>query len=259
NHRSHAHYLAKGGDLSAMIAEFYCKATGCSHGRGGSMHLIDKKVGHYGSSAIVGGGISHGVGAALASKLLNKHFITVVFLGDAASEEGVFFESLNLAMLKKVPVLFVCENNRYSVCSPIKVRQANDCIAMRARAFDMPAETVDGMNFFNVIESAGKAIDHVRRTRTPYFLEYNVQRWRAHAGAGDPLRQQYRLPEDISELEATDPLKELESFILDEGIASEEHLDEVRTDIEQKIEEAFVFAQSSPLPEDGSLDKNLFV
>ncbi|MBF0484687.1 MAG: thiamine pyrophosphate-dependent dehydrogenase E1 component subunit alpha, partial [Candidatus Omnitrophica bacterium] len=196
NHRSHAHYLAKGGDLKAMIAEFYCKVTGCDHGRGGSMHLIDKRVGHYGSSAIVGGGISHGVGAALASKLLNKNFIAVVFLGDAASEQGVFFESLSLAMLKKVPVLFVCENNRYSVCSPISVRQPNDNIAQRARAFDMPAETIDGMDFNAVYESAQRAVEYCRTNKSPYFLEYKVQRWRGHAGAGDPLRKQYRLPED---------------------------------------------------------------
>lgn len=257
NHRSHGHYLAKGGDLNSLIAEFYCKETGCAKGRGGSMHVIDTSVGHYGSSAIVGGSIPHAVGAALAFQMQKKELVAVSFFGDAASEEGVLYESMNLAQLKKLPVVFVCENNRYSVCSYVSVRQPNDNIAMRARAFDIPSKQVDGMNAIEVYESAKVAIEHARRGKGPYFLECKVQRWRGHAGAGDPMKDQYREPEDLDDANVRDPLEEYKIYLLAAKIPKKV-LDEIDGSLDEQIEEAFRFGQESPLPDRADLEKYLF-
>lgn len=258
NHRSHAHYLAKGGDLKAMIAELYCRATGCSLGRGGSMHLIDPSVGHFGSSAIVGGSIPHSLGAAYASFMQNKGLVSVSFFGDAASEQGVFFESMNWAALKKLPVVFVCENNFYSVFSHISARQANADISMRPRAFDMPSEKVDGMDLLEVYDKAGKALKHARAGKGPYFLEIVVQRWRAHAGAGDPLREKYRKPEELNDSFWRDPVKDFEKFLLGNKTAAQETLDHIQKDLDAEIEQAFGYAQESPLPDKRDLEKHLF-
>ncbi|MFA5088133.1 MAG: thiamine pyrophosphate-dependent dehydrogenase E1 component subunit alpha [Candidatus Omnitrophota bacterium] len=258
NHRSHAHYLAKGGDLKAMIAEFYCKETGCSRGRGGSMHLIDTSVGHLGSSAIVGGSIPHAVGAALASVLLKKDFVAVSFFGDAASEQGVFFESMNLAKLKKLPVIFVCENNFYSVCSHISARQPNDNISMRARAFDIPARQVDGMDVFAVFHRAKEAVDHARSGQGPFLLECRVQRWCGHAGAGDPLKESYRHPEDLDETKRRDPLKDFQEYLLNNKVTVLKSLEEINKKLDAEIEDAFRYAQESPLPRTDDLEKYLF-
>ena len=258
NHRSHAHYLAKGGNLKAMIAELYCKETGCAKGRGGSMHLIDTSVGHLGSSAIVGGSISHAVGAALAFVMQDKTAVAVSFLGDAASEQGVFFESMSLAALKRLPVVFVCENNAYSVCSHISVRQPNPDIAMRARAFDIPFLKIDGMDVGDVFTKAGEAINHARERRGPYLLECRVQRWRAHAGSGDPLREQYRKPEDLTPEWLRDPLPALEQFLRSQRQVGEPMIQDITETLNTEIEEAFHYAQESPLPRKEDLKKYLF-
>jgi len=258
NHRSHGHYLAKGGDLKALIAELHCKETGCSKGRGGSMHLIDTSVGHLGSSSIVGGGISHAVGAALGSRMLKKQGISVTFFGDAASEQGVFFESMSLAKLKNLPVIFICENNYYSVFSHISARQPNYDISMRAKAFDIPAQRVDGMSLLEVYEKAREAIDHARAGNGPYLLDCYVQRWRGHAGAGDPLKEQYRHPDDLDESKIRDPLKDFVSYLKNHNIADDDSLCEINKRIDREIEEAFDFARKSPLPDVKDLEKYLF-
>ncbi|MBF0522073.1 MAG: thiamine pyrophosphate-dependent dehydrogenase E1 component subunit alpha [Candidatus Omnitrophica bacterium] len=259
NHRGHGHYLAKGGDLKALFAELFCKETGCAKGRGGSMHLIDTSVGHYGSSAIVAGSIPHAVGAAMAFVMQKKKNVAVSFFGDAASEEGVLQESMNWAKLHNLPVIFVCENNKYSVCSPIQVRQAEMPIATRALGFDIPAKTVDGMDIFKVYAAAEAAVTHARRGKGPYFLEFNVQRWRAHAGAGDPQAKLYRNPEDIlDEKTMRDPLASLEKYLIKQKISSREKLDAIYQKIDEEVEEAFKFGQDSPLPKNEELEKYLF-
>jgi pyruvate dehydrogenase E1 component alpha subunit len=259
NHRSHAHYLAKGGDLKAMMAELYCKETGCSKGRGGSMHLIDTSVGHMGSSSIVGGGIPHAVGAAFAAKRQNRDAVAVTFFGDAASEEGVFFESMSLAALKRLPVLFVCENNFYSVCSHLSARQANLDIYKRARAFDIPSQQIDGMNVSEVYQTAQEVISLLRKGQGPYLLECRVQRWRGHAGSGDPCAAQYRKPEDLEEMNRRDPIVGFEAYMdAHDGLTSEERKKICRA-LDQEVDEAFQYAQQGPLPRVEDLEKYLFV
>lgn len=258
NHRSHGHYLAKGGDLKAMIAEFYCKETGCALGRGGSMHLIDKNVGHYGSSAIVGGGIPHAVGMGLAFQMQKKDLVAVAFLGDAASEQGVFFESMSMAALKKLPVVFVCENNCYSVCSYIDVRQPNADIYKRAHAFDIPSEQIDGMDMIASYDAAQRAIEYARSGKGPYLLEYRVQRWRGHAGNGDPSKELYRKPQDLDEKNWRDAILEFETYLLKQNIVEKNDFENIQQQIDQEVEEAFKFGQESPLPDIKELEKYLF-
>src|SRR3990167_1684775 len=168
NHRAHAHYLAKGGDLKKMIAEIYGKSTGCCLGRGGSMHLVDRSVGMYGSTPIVGGSLPVGVGLAFATQLKKESDVTLIFFGEGSTEEGVFGESLNFAALKKLPVLFICENNFYSVYSPLNVRQPpqRDRVAI-ARAHGMVAKTGYGNDVEEVYRLASSAITSIREGNGP--------------------------------------------------------------------------------------------
>ncbi|MHC4742387.1 MAG: thiamine pyrophosphate-dependent dehydrogenase E1 component subunit alpha [Planctomycetota bacterium] len=258
NHRNHGHYIAKGGDLAAMIAELHCKETGCSRGRGGSMHLVDTSVGLLGSSSIVGGGIPVSVGASLASVMRGDDRVTVVFFGDGASEEGVLYESMNFAALKKLPAVFVCENNFYSVCSHQSARQANDDISMRAKAFDMPAYKVDGVDVIDVHKKAGEAIERARCGNGPSFLECRAYRWRGHAGSGDNLKEKYRKQDEWEEWMTKDPLKQFEDKLFAENMLTEESKTEIVHKIENEIEHAFEFARKSPLPDRKELGKYLY-
>ena len=258
NHRSHGHYLAKGGDLKAMIAEFYCKETGCAKGRGGSMHLIDTSVGHLGSSAIVGGGIPNAVGAAFAIKMQKKDLVAVTFFGDAACEQGVLYESMNWAKLHSLPIIYVCENNRYSVHSYIDVRQIPGDVSIRSKSFNIPSMTIDGMNAVEVYEKSQEAIEHARSGKGPYFLECQVQRWRAHAGAGDPIKEKYRKPQDLDESNVRDPLEEFTAYLMGQIPGARPELEKMGKDLDREIEEAFTFAQESPLPDDTELGKYIY-
>jgi len=182
NHRGHGHYLAKEGDLKAMIAELYNRETGCSRGRGGSMHLIDTSVGVLGTSSIVGGCIPIATGAALSSVIQKDSRVSVAFFGDAAIEEGVIYESINFAMLKTLPVIYVCENNFYSVFSHLSKRQAGDDIYRRFAGFSIPSYRVDGNNVIEVYTVARKAVNNARRGGGPSFIECRTYRTRDHHG-----------------------------------------------------------------------------
>ena len=258
NHRGHGHYIAKGGDLKSMIAELYCKEKGCSKGRGGSMHLIDTSVGFMGCSSIVGGSIPIATGAALSSVLRKDNKISVVFFGDAASEEGVLFESMNFAALKNLPVIYVCENNFYSVCSHQSVRQANCDISMRPKAFDIPSYQVDGSDVMEVYAASKKAVGAARSGKGPSFLECRAYRWRGHAGPGDPQKDSYRKPEEWDKWMGIDPLKKFEDFLIKENAITGKDVKEITGRIDKDILEAFEFAKKSPLPKKEELEKYLF-
>ncbi|MFH8571821.1 thiamine pyrophosphate-dependent dehydrogenase E1 component subunit alpha [Streptomyces sp. NPDC017993] len=184
-HRSHAPYLAKGGDLDAMVAELYGKRTGCAAGRGGSVHLVDTAAGFGGSAAILGEMIPVAVGAAWAFAMERSPRVALTFFGDGASEEGTFHEALNFAQLHRLPVVFVCENNGYSIASPLAARQpAGHAIRERARGYGMPARLVDGNDVLAVHRAAEEALAHCRSGHGPYFLELVTYRWREHVGPG---------------------------------------------------------------------------
>ncbi len=245
-HRAHAHYLAKGGDLQKMIAEIYGKSTGCSLGRGGSMHLVDLSVGMLGSTPIVGGSLPVAVGTAFGSYLKKDPHLTVVFFGEGSTEEGVFAESLNFAVLKKLPVLFICENNFYSVYSPLEVRQpaTRDRIAF-CKAHGCPAVLGDGNDIEDVVHKAQEAVKLLRQGEGPFYLEFTTYRHREHCGPSFDNTIGYRTEEEFEFWKTKCPIENYREVLLERNLLPEER---VIADIKQEILDAFAFAENSPFP-----------
>ena len=258
-HRAHAHYLGKGGNLRAMIAELYGKATGCSRGRGGSMHLIDLAVGFEGSTAIVANSIPVGVGLALAAKLKETGQISCVFFGDGAVEEGVFYESVNFAAVKKLPVLFLCENNLYSVYSPLHVRQPpGRKIHEMARGIGLESGAGDGNDVEAVYRITADAVARIRRGDGPQFLEFHTYRHREHCGPNYDNDIGYRSEEEFQQWKARDPILRYETSLLGEGVLSRAVIDDMQARITTEVEEAFAFAEASPFPAAGDAFVNVY-
>ena len=258
NHRGHGHYIAKGGDVKTMVAELYNRETGCSRGRGGSMHLIDTSVGLLGTSSIVGGCIPIATGAALGSVLKKDNRVSVAFFGDAAVEEGVTYESINFAMLKKLPVVYICENNFYSVFSHLSKRQAKDDIYRRFEGLSIPGYRVDGNNVIEVYRIAKKAIDNARRRGGPSFMECRTYRLRDHHGTGSGVEVGYRTQEEVDEWAARCPVRNFERFLIEQNIITASEIGEFAAAIDREIEEAFKFAQASPLPDENETLEYLY-
>lgn len=249
NHRSHGHYLVKGGDLKAMMAEMYGKITGCAQGRGGSMHLIDLSVGFLGSAPIVASSIPLAVGAALGIKMRGKNNISVVFFGDAAIEEGLFHESINFAVLKKLPVVFVCENNLYSVYTPFSDRQPKGRkIFSLAKAYGIESFQADGNDVLEVCSLSRKAVQKTRNGRGPVFLEFNTYRWREHCGPNYDNHIGYRSEKEFLAWKARCPIKKLERRLLKKGFLNRSIISEFSQKIKLEIDEAVNFAKKSAYP-----------
>ena len=249
-HRAHAHYLGKGGSLSAMLAEIYGKATGCAHGKGGSMHLIDESVGFMGSTAIVGGTVPVGVGLAYGIKLRRSGQVSCVFLGDAVVEAGVFFESVNFAALKQLPVMFVCENNLYSVYSPLRVRQPEGRkIHDMVRGIGIAARHGDGNDALQVYRMASDAAGAIRAGAGPQFLEFSTYRWREHCGPSYDNDIGYRSEAEFLEWRAKEPIKRLESSMIAAGQILRPEIEAMDEGIAREAAAAFEFAEVSPFPE----------
>ena len=245
-HRSHAHYLGKGGNLNKLIAELYGKETGCSGGRGGSMHLIDESVGFKGSTAIVGNTIPIGVGLALSIQLNKGEQVSCIYFGDGSTEEGVFYESLNFAAVRGLPVLFICENNLYSVYSPLSVRQPqNRQIYEMVEALGIESNAGDGNNADDILRLGKEAIDKIRKTGRPQFLEYSTYRWREHCGPNYDNDIGYRSEDEFEVWKKKDPLLFLKNQL---GIADEEN-NKIEEKIKNEINDAFEFAESSGFPD----------
>ena len=251
-HRSHGHYLAKGGDLNGLLAEILGKTTGCSKGRGGSMHLIDTAVGVMGTVPLVGATIPIAVGAALASKLRGDGRVAVAFFGDGATEEGHFHESLNLASLYRLPVLFVCENNFYSTHMPLADRRPQDNIVQSADLHGMPGVRVDGNDVMAVYESAREAVKRARDGQGPTLLECRTYRWRGHVGPAWDLDVGEHRRRELKEWLPKDPIPRLRRRMTDEG-ASLDSLDRMEQEIQADIEAAVRFARDSPAPDPNQL------
>ncbi len=256
-HRAHGHYLGKGGDLKAMLAEIYGKVTGCAKGKGGSMHLIDEKVGFKGSTAIVGGTIPIGVGLGLSIKFKKKDQISCVFLGDGATEEGVFYESVNFAVLRKLPVLFLCENNLYSVYSPLKVRQPHGrAIASVVNSLGCMAESGDGNDVEDVFAKIHLAIERIREGQGPYFIEFATYRWREHCGPNFDNDIGYRSEVEFEEWKKRDPIPNFEKKCL--TAFSDIDIPKMERYIMKQVNEAFEFAENSVFPEPDALFEGLY-
>jgi len=258
SHRSHGHYLAKGGNLKALVAELFCRQTGCSKGRGGSMHLVDVAVGHYGSSSIVGGGIPIGTGMGLALQMQKRPLVSVVFLGDGAADEGVFYESLNFAMLKKLPVVYVLENNQYSICSHVSARQAGDNVFHAVSPDLLFSAKVDGNDVLAVYEIAKQAIVRARSGQGPAFLECRTYRLRGHAGCESQDFQGYRPPEEVEFWKGRCPLATYRRRLLADAIITLAEIDDMEKRIAAELIEAFNCARQEPLPQDKDLHLYLF-
>ncbi len=252
-YRSHALYLAKSGDLKKMIAELYGKVTGCTRGKGGSMHLIDTAAGVMGTSAVVGTTIPLAVGYAYALKLNGKNAIVVSFLGDGAVEEGVFHESLNFAALKSVPILFICENNGYAIQSHQSKRQSMDNICERARVHGMPAERIEDNDIFKIYERVKRASNEIRNGRQgPRFFECLTYRWREHVGPNEDFDAGYRSKSEARPWFESDPLKTIGARL------NPVRRGQIEADVEAEINEAFEFAEDSPFPDEDELYTDVF-
>ena len=248
NHRAHGHYLAKGGDLNAMIAELYGRATGCCGGRGGSMHLIDLAVGFMGATPIVGGTVPLAVGSAWASSLQQDGKVTVVFFGDGCFEEGVVHESLNFASLHKLPVVFVCENNGLSVYTQRRERQPSRPIYRVAEAHGVAAFAGDGNDVEQVLALARNAVDSARRGLGPQFLELSTFRWREHCGPDFDDGLQYRSAAEIETGIKDCPIARYTARLASRDPAYPAAIERIETGIAREVEAAFAFALASRKP-----------
>lgn len=250
-HRAHAHYLAKGGDLKAMIAELYGKASGCSGGKGGSMHLVDQSVGFMGSTAIVSSTIPIGAGLALATQINQDKNIVCIFIGDGAVEEGVFYETANFAVVRELPVLFICENNRYSVYSSLKPRQPeNRAIYKMVNEIGIPSFSNAGIDAINLNDQVACLVDEVRELRKPRFIEISTHRWREHCGPNYDDDLNYRDQHEIDYWKENDALELFQKELTSKEIISINDIDTMFFNIEEEIKEAFSFAEDSSFPDE---------
>lgn len=248
-HRAHAHYLGKGGCLKKMLAEIYGKSTGCCKGMGGSMHLRDAKVGFQASTAIVGNSIPLGVGDAMASKLEGNNNISIVFVGDAVFETGVLYESLNIAATFKLPVLFICENNLYSVYSPLEVRQPAERYNYTVvEKIGIKSEYLDGTNAYKVAAGIKNAVKYCRETKQPMFVEMTAYRWREHCGPNFDNNIGYRTQQEYEKWKRRDYLASLEKLLKRSQLLDNNVISQAKRNYNIEIDEAFAFARNSPYP-----------
>jgi pyruvate dehydrogenase E1 component alpha subunit len=248
-HRCHAHYLAKGGTLRGMFAELYGKAAGCCGGKGGSMHLAAPEAGMLGASAIVAGSVPLAVGAALAARMTGADAVAVAFFGDAGIEQGVTHESLAFAALRRLPVLFVCENNGYATHSPIAARQVSPDIAPRAAAYGIPGVAVDGNDVIAVYRAALAAVRRARRGEGPTLLEAKTYRWREHVGPNFDVELGYRTQAEIDAWRARDPVARHGARLARLGVLTPAARARLEAGVDAEVADAVTFAKESPFPE----------
>jgi len=252
-YRSHALYLAKGGDLRAMIAELYGKATGCAKGKGGSMHLVDVAAGVFGASAVVGTTIPHAVGYAYAVRLRRERRVVLCVFGDGATDEGVFYESLNFAALKRLPVLFACENNGYAIHTHQRLRQHVPDVCARAAALGIPAERIDDADVRTIAARARAAVDAMRGTDAgPFLLECMTYRWKEHVGPAEDYALGYRDRAEAAPWIAGDQVARTGAALAPDERAR------VEREVEAEIADAFAFAEASPFPGPEELGRDVF-
>ena len=259
NHRSHGHPIAKGGDLNKAMAELLGKRTGYCKGKGGSMHLADFSIGILGESGILGSSIPTAVGAALGSRLQGTDRVAVPFFGDGASNEGAFHESINLAAVWKLPVVFLCENNQYAVTSSFQDMVATENISDRAAAYNIPGVLVDGQDVIAMHEVVSHAVARARAGQGPSLVEGRTYRYHDHSlGLGRIVRSSYRSDEEVEQWKLRDPIDLHKERLLSQGIATQEEIDQIENEVNKQIEEAVEFARESPYPDPSELFDDMF-
>jgi pyruvate dehydrogenase E1 component alpha subunit len=245
SYREHGHALAKGMSARSIMAELFGKATGCSKGKGGSMHMFDKDLGFLGGHAIVGGQIPLATGTAFASMYRNSGEVTLCFFGEAAVNQGAFHESLNMAQLWKLPCIYICENNQYGMGTSLARAMSLRDIAQKGCAYEMAAEFVDGMDVLAVREATMRAVERARKESLPTLLEVRTYRFMGHS-MSDPGN--YRTRAEIEKYQERDPIKLFSASLLEEKILDDKALEEIDKQIREEVEDAFRFADESPLP-----------
>ncbi len=257
-HRGHAHYLAKGGDLKALLSELYGKVTGCAKGQGGSMHLVDWSVGFVASTSIVGGTIPVGVGTAFSSVMKNENKVAIVCIGDAAIEEGVFHESANFAALHKLPVIFACENNLYSCYTALKDRQPHRPLTQLASGHGLKTLTLNGNDVEEVHRELGVVVSAVRMGEGPFFVEMTTYRHLEHCGPNNDDQLNYRDPEELKSWREEDPLQISKENLKQLKLWDESLDQEMQRKIAREVEEAMAFAIESPFPSQQELGAYIY-
>ena len=255
SYRDHGHFIACGGGLRECMAELYGKETGCSKGKGGSMHLFSREHGFYGGSGIVGAGIGIGAGMAFAIKYRKQDNVCLCFFGDGAVQTGLFHESLNLASLWDLPVIFIIENNMYAMGTSVERSSAITDLYKRADAYGMHGERVDGMNLFAVREVAERIIPDVRKTQRPVLLEAVTYRYRGH-GAADGGK--YRTPEEVEEWKQRDPIGIVETRLLNEKVLTQPVVDQLHEEVNAEIDDCLKFAEESAWPSPDALYDHVY-
>ncbi len=255
-HRGHGHCIAKGVDVKLMMAELYGKKTGSSKGKGGSMHIFDNRLGMLGANGIVGAGAPLAVGAALSSKMRKTDQVAVCFFGDGSANQGAIHEAMNLASIWKLPAIFVCENNMYAQYTRHDYDTAVVDIALRARGYDMPGVTVDGMDVMAVREAATKAVEAARTGKGPTLIEAKTYRYYGH-NEGDP--QVYRSEREVEEWRKFDPIVRLRTKLIHDNVLTEEAWKALEHGVVEEIEGAVKFGEESPLPDANEFLDDVYV
>ncbi len=255
SYREHAHALAKGMTPESVMAELYGKATGCSKGKGGSMHMFDKSVGFLGGHAIVGGQIPLATGVAFASKYLGTDQVTLCFFGEAAVNQGAFHESLNLAQLWKLPCIYICENNQYGMGTSVERAMSFQDISLKAHAYEIVGEIVDGMDVLAVREATRRAVERARKYSLPTLLEVRTYRFMGHS-MSDPGN--YRTRAEIEQHQERDPLKLFAATLRETGTISETELKDLDTRVREEVANALRFADESPEPDPRELYTDIY-
>ena len=261
HHRSHNHYLAQGGDFFALASELYGRSSGCSEGRGGSVHLTARDLGFIASSAILGQMVAVATGSALAFKMDGKSHVAVTFFGDATCEEGGFYEAINYAAIHALPVLFVCENNLYSTESPLSVRQpVGTDLCVRARAFGVNASSVDGNDVEAVYDAARDCLDQLRNGKGPAFLECKTYRWLEHVGPNfdHEAGRLYRTENELHEWMDRCPVKRSGARLMSDGVFSESELARIESDVAAELTAAAIRARQEPFPPPNELFRHVW-
>ncbi|HEY3284656.1 MAG TPA: pyruvate dehydrogenase (acetyl-transferring) E1 component subunit alpha [Armatimonadota bacterium] len=255
SYRDHGHYLAVGGDAPGMMAELYGRSTGICKGKGGSMHLFDAERHFLGGSGIVGAGIPIGTGAAMAIRYRGGDQVCLCFFGDGAMNQGVFHESLNMAALWNLPIIYICENNLYAMGTSVERSSSITDLVERSCGYDVERSEVDGMDLFAVRDLADRIVPEVRKTGKPHFVEAICYRYRGH-GAADPGN--YRTKEEVEEWRQKDPIGRVEQFLLDEKLATQEKLEAIDEEVKALAAQAADFADRSPEPLPEALYEDIY-
>ena len=256
-HRGHGHCIAKGVDPKTMMAELFGRSTGNNKGKGGSMHIADMSKGMLGTNGVVAASVPLAVGAGLTSKLKNLGRVAVAFFGDGGANQGVLHESMNLASVWKLPVIFCCENNGYAESTPVEYALSTANVSDRAAGYDMPGINVDGMDVFAVYDAAGQAVARARAGEGPSLLECRTYRFYGHTVFDNPLS--YRTKDEEDHWRARDPLKLFREAVLPLGEITQEELDQIDQEAAQLMEDAIKFADESPLPNQEEIYDDVYV